>query len=69
MDSELEAARFHLERGRVLLEEQRARVARFRALGERRITSELLLRQMEDTVLSFERHLALVESEAAPRHL
>ena len=65
MDAELEMAARHLARGRVLLEQQRTRVARLAALGCDTHRSAQLSVQMARVMESFERHWRLLLAERA----
>lgn len=60
---ELVAARLRLGRGRLLLEQQRTRVAKLEAAGRASRQSELLLREMERAVTGFHQFLMVVRRE------
>lgn len=62
---EHEEAKFRLARGRVLLAEQRERVAGMKAMGCSATSSERLLREMELAVRGFENHLRIIEAEVS----
>jgi len=63
LPGEFEMALRHVERGRLLLEEQRARIARLEASGPVPETAIQLLTQLELTLAGFEHHVRILLME------